>query len=448
MLLSEEYINESSRAYSIYTCESRAIPKAADGLKDAQRKALWLIRNKAEKMKTVSLAGELLRSGLYHHGDKPAADAISGLAATFQNNIPLLDGKGTFGSRVNPAAIGAPRYTYVKRSKAAQEIIFHDLDIVPQTENYDGSALEPLHFLPIVPVALLNGISGIAVGYSTEILPHSLSDLIDACLQVLEGKKVKKLNPSYDKFDVGIKNTGGNSWEFLGKIVKEDSSTAKILELPIGITLEKFKKKLDQLEDEGTIKGYTDNTTDEISIEIKFKRGEIKDVTEEELIELLKLKSKKTERITLVGWDNDGIIQYDTPEELVKDFVEWRIKWYTTRYERLLKNATNDLQYHQAIETCFEAEIYNYIGECESREQALELFSKITEDHGLESEKVKKIASVPLYFWNIQNREENKAKIEELQDHIQEYERILGSDSEIKNIYIQELKNLKSKKPQ
>ena len=119
------YILDTSREYSVYVCENRAIPKVADGLKDGPRKALWLMRNKSEKIKTVSMSGEMISSGLYLHGDASASGAISMLAAPYCNNIPLIEGIGAFGTRVAPVeGIGAPRYTYVKKNKAADMLLY------------------------------------------------------------------------------------------------------------------------------------------------------------------------------------------------------------------------------------------------------------------------------------------------------------------------------------
>jgi len=167
-----DYIKDTSRDYSIYVCEQRAIPNVSDGLKDSQRKALWTIRNKSEKIKTISLAGEMISGGLYLAGDTSAAMAISMLAAPYVNNVTLLDGIGAFGTRVAPVeGIGAPRYTYVKKNKSSDMLLYKDLDIVPVKDNYDGSTKQPEHFLPLIPLVLLNGVSGIAVGWSTDILP-------------------------------------------------------------------------------------------------------------------------------------------------------------------------------------------------------------------------------------------------------------------------------------
>ena len=174
------FIKDSSREYSIYVCQSRGIPSISDGLKDAQRKALDVIKPIGDKIKTISLAGLMISSNRYLHGDAAACDTISLMAAPYCNNVPLLSGIGAFGTRVGPDDWGAPRYTYVKKNSFTESLVFQDYDIVPMKENYDGSVLEPRHFLPLIPLVLLNGVSGIAVGWSTEILPHSLSGLIDA----------------------------------------------------------------------------------------------------------------------------------------------------------------------------------------------------------------------------------------------------------------------------
>jgi DNA topoisomerase-2 len=83
-----EYIKSTSRDYSIYVCQSRGIPSICDGLKDAQRKALFVIKPKTDKIKTISLAGELISSNIYLHGDASAAETLSLMAATYCNNVP------------------------------------------------------------------------------------------------------------------------------------------------------------------------------------------------------------------------------------------------------------------------------------------------------------------------------------------------------------------------
>lgn len=440
---SSNYILDTSREYSIYVCENRAIPKVADGLKDAQRKALWLIRNKGEKIKTVSLAGEMISSGLYLHGDASAAGAISMLAAPYCNNVPLLEGTGSFGTRIAPVeGIGAPRYTYVRRGKSAQELMFPDLDIVPLRENYDGSTLEPVHFLPLIPTVLLNGVSGIAVAWSTEILPRSLKDLIAGCQAVLKGSKVKTLVPSYDYLRVQVQHLEGNSWEFAGRCEIVDSSTIKVNELPPDLTLEKFKARLNTLEDDGKINGYTDRSTEFIDITIKMPRGSVKGWTEAGAADYLKLKQKKTERIVVVDWNGSSIRQYDSAESLLRGFVDWRLGWYTTRYEFMRNEDDYELVYWKAVKACFDDKLPARLSKKKDKQDLQEDVRKITGTLSLDSKQLDKIVSLPTFRWAQDAYADVLAHIARLEANIQDYTDILGDPARIRAIYSEELEAL------
>ena len=442
---SSEYILETSREYSIYVNEHRAIPKVSDGLKDAQRKALWLISKRNEKIKTVSLSGMMIASGLYLHGDASASDTISLLAAPFTNNIPLLEGEGTFGTRVAPVeGIAAPRYTYVKRGKAAERLMFLDLDIVPMKENYDGSTMEPVSFLPIVPMVLLNSISGIAVGWSTEILPRTLTDLIKATVQAIDGKKVTTLVPSYDYLTVDVNNLGDNAWEFIGKATVIDATTVHISELPPNLTVDNFIKRLITMEDDGKIRDFEDNSTDHIDIRVKFKRGVIKKWSDSKVIAFFKLKSKKTERIVVINWDNKSIHQYESAELLVKDFVEWRFGYYVLRYQKLLDDTKYELAFWLAIKACFDNQLPSKLpklNDKKSVEDAIDSFAV-----GVDEKQLDRIASLPTYRWTKEAYTQCKEKIKELKVDKKEYARLLKNPNDIKEIYKQEVLALKKEK--
>lgn len=444
---SSTYILDTSRDYSIYVCENRAIPKVADGLKDAQRKALWLIKGKADKIKTVSLAGEMISSGLYLHGDQSAAGSISMLAAPFCNNVCYLDGIGAFGTRVAPVeGIGAPRYTYVKRGKAAMELMFPDMSIVPLKENYDGSTMEPIHFLPLIPTVLLNGVSGIAVGWSTEILPRSLKTIIDSTIKVLEGQKIKRLPPAYDSYKVSVKHLEDNTWEFTGRVEKIDASTAKVTELPPDLTLEKFKDRLNTLEDEGKINGYVDRSTKVIDVTIKFARGQIKNMSEASLIDYLKLKQKKTERIVVIDWNNTAIRQYDSAEKLVQDFVAWRLKRYVTRYEHMQAVDDYELRFWKAVKLCFEDKLPARLESKKDRQGIESDVRTITTSLNLDDKQVDRLVTLPTYRWARDGLDHAKAKIKELEANIKEYKAILKDPERRRSIYLEELQALSKAK--
>lgn len=432
---------DTAREYSIYVCEQRAIPQLSDGLKSSQRKMLWTIRSKKEKIKTISLAGESISEGFYVHGDQSAAQTISLLAAPYVNNVPLLTGIGAFGSLIDPYSFGAPRYTYVKKNLFTQKILYPDLDIVPLTENYDGSNLEPKHFLPIIPIVLLNGISGIAVGWSTEILPRSLNDLIDAVISAIKNEKIKEPEPRYTYLDIKYKRLDKNVWEFIGKVEKKDNSTIIVKSLPPELTLEKFKERLDSLEEEGKIQDYTDDSTESINITIKFKRGSICDWDEEKIIDFLKLRTRKTERIIVIDFDGNSIKHYDDVCLLIKDWVQWRLGFYKKRYQKLLKECEDELEYWLGLKNCFENNFLKNIQNCKNKKEILEIAKKTTGD--ISEKNLEKIVNLPTYKWNEEFYNEVLDNIRNLCEKILEYKSILESDEKIRNIFSEEVVNLK-----
>lgn len=444
---SSNYILDTSREYSIYVCESRAIPKVADGLKDAQRKALWLVKSRSDKIKTVSLAGEMISSGLYLHGDASAAGAISMLAAPYVNNVPLLDGIGSFGTRVAPVdGIGAPRYTYVKRGKAALELMFPDMDIVPTKENYDGSTIEPQHFLPLIPTVLLNGVSGIAVGWSTEILPRSFKSLVQATLDVLDGKKLKRISPSYELYNVGVKHLEENSWEFSGKAEILDTSTIKITELPPELTLEKFKERLNTFEDDNKISTYTDRSTDTIDITIKMGRGAVKGWDEAKAIEYFKLKQKKSERIVVIDWNGKAIRQYENAEKVIEDFVAWRLGWYATRYQNKVDKDSYELGFWEGVKLCFDDKLPARLGTIADRATLDADVQSVTAKLKLDDKRIDRIVNLPAHRWTKDAYKQVLDRIKELKANIKEYNRILKDPEARKSLYREEVEALKKAK--
>lgn len=444
---SSNYIDKSSKEYSIYVCETRSIPKLSDGLKDGQRKALWLMRNKQSEMKTAALTGTLLAEELYYHGDVSASDTISKLAAPFLNNIPLLEGRGAFGSKLYPDAFGAARYTYVKRSKAAQDILYTDIELVPMMDNYDGSNQSPSTFLPLIPTVLLNGVSGIAVGWSTEILSYGCRDIIDNCISALNNKKLSKMIPKFSGYNVSVEQVPEteNSWIVKGKVIIKDSSTCEIVEIPRDIKIDKFREFLDKLEDEDKINSYTDKSSDNISIIVQFRRGSLKDVTEEQLIDFFKLRSRVTERIVVLNWDGKSIKSYDSPENVIKDFIEWRLQWFSVRYNRLREIAINNLNYEYALKNCFDNQFPAMLPEFQNKKEAMMFVEAITTGMNIDDTQIEKIVSMPGYKWTKDSERENKEAIINLKKEISEYDKLLGDSSLLRKVYVDELTTLKEK---
>lgn len=437
-----DFINTSSKDYAIYTAQNRAIPSSCDGLKDGQRKMLWMMRNKSEKVKTISLSGAAIQEGIFLHGDVSASDTISRLAAPYLNNVCLFEGLGAFGTRVSPDGWGAPRYTYVKKSKAAEALLYTDLDIVPLKPNYDGSVMEPANFLPLIPLTLLNGVSGIAVGWSTEILPHALKDLVAATIAAIDHKPIPKLMPTYSYLNTSVRGLGDNAYEFTGAVTMDSTTSIKVTELPPDLTLEKFKVRLNAMEENGEIHTYVDRSTKLIDVEVRFKRGVIDGWTEQQAIDFLKLKSKTTQRIVVLDFNNSGIKQYDKAEELVQAFVEWRIKWFTTRYTKLRDGLIRELNFACGIQACLKGGLPKWLPTAQNKSDVSDQVRKLTAKINLEDDQIERIVSLPTYRWAKDAIEKVEGEIAELGEKIVEYETILADPKKIRNIYKAEVSAL------
>jgi DNA gyrase/topoisomerase IV subunit A len=448
MIKASKYLLDTSREYAIYTCDTRGIPSVIDGLKTSQRIALWLLRNKAEKVKTVGLAGQMAAEKLYVHGDASAHGAINLLAAPFKNNVPLIEGLGEFGSRIKPDGIGAPRYTEVRRSKAAESFLYSDLPNVPMKKNYDGSNMEPQHFLPLIPTVLLNGVIGVAVGFSTNILPRSLKEVVQATLDVVKGKKPKKIIPAWSAYDVSVKEIGPNQYEIRGKAEIENTSTIKVTELPPGLSLDDFRKRLIKMEDDDLISDFEDHSAETINIEVRCKRGSLKGWTEQKAIDFLKLKEKVTERIVVLDWNLTGIRVYDDPLELVKDFVQFRLGIYVERYKRLLDEANYDLVYWKLLKALFENGFTKKLGTFKNKAavvaevQAGAKKAKLKPDES----QIDRATGLPTYRWTVEFKAEVEKRIAEIEANIIEYKLNLDKPERIKAIYAAELEEVKKLK--
>ncbi|OPA78077.1 DNA gyrase subunit A [Campylobacter pinnipediorum subsp. pinnipediorum] len=190
----EDSIKASYLDYSMSVIIGRALPDARDGLKPVHRRILYAmhklgVRSSAKYVKSARIVGDVI--GKYHpHGDTAVYDALVRMAQSFSMRYPSVDGQGNFGS-IDGDSAAAMRYTEAKMTKLSEDILSdiekETVDFIP---NYDGSEIEPDVLPSRIPNLLLNGSSGIAVGMATNIPPHSLDELIDGLLLVLDNKDI------------------------------------------------------------------------------------------------------------------------------------------------------------------------------------------------------------------------------------------------------------------
>ena len=188
-----EFASRAYLAYAMSVVKGRALPSVEDGQKPVQRRILFTMREMGNRSdsphkKSARIVGDVI--GKYHpHGDVAVYEAAVRMAQDFTLRYPLIDGQGNFGSRDgdSPAAY---RYTEVRLTTFAEHVLLSELDrgTVDFIDNYDGSMREPKLLPARLPVMLLNGASGIAVGMATEIPPHNLKEVAEACAQTLENE--------------------------------------------------------------------------------------------------------------------------------------------------------------------------------------------------------------------------------------------------------------------
>jgi DNA topoisomerase-2 len=342
-----EFLSSEYKEFAMYVIEGRAIPSVIDGFKPTQRKIIHISnqtwKTGSEKtLKVFQLSGKVASDCYYHHGDASLSNAIITMAQRFKNNAPLLEEDGQFGSLRSPQA-GAPRYIGTKLSENFK-LIYKDFELLEYKEE-EGESIEPKYFLPIVPAVLLNGSSGIAVGFASNVLNRDIKSIIDACVKVLAGKEPGEVKPSLNGFNGEFIQDKENNkrWIIRGKYDKVNTTTVKITELPPSMTYEKYEDILDKLVDDKVIVTYDDNCKDNIDYTIKFTRSDLEKLDEEKLIKLLKLEESSTEIFSTL--DEFGkLMIFENTSDIIKYFVDFRLKYYHKRKQFLLDKMNRELK--------------------------------------------------------------------------------------------------------
>ena len=190
----KDYAEESYLNYSMYVILDRALPNIGDGMKPVQRRILYAMSelglNAGSKYKkSARTVGDVI--GKFHpHGDSAAYEAMVLMAQNFSFRYPLVDGQGNWGTQDDPKSFAAMRYTE-SRLTAYANLLLEEIKLgtVDWQPNFDGSLSEPIILPSKVPNILLNGTTGIAVGMATDIPSHNISEVIDACIFLLDNPK-------------------------------------------------------------------------------------------------------------------------------------------------------------------------------------------------------------------------------------------------------------------
>src|SRR6188474_2976070 len=275
-------MDHSFLQYASYVIRDRAIPNLADGLKPVQRRILWSLHEKDDGrfIKVATISGHCAQ---YHpHGEVAISDAL----VVLTNKRYLIEGQGNFGNIFTGDPAAAPRYIEVRLTELARNEIFND-ELTEFVPSYDGRNKEPVALPAKLPLTLMLGTEGIAVGLSARILPHNFPELLAAQIAILKKENFKCLPdfPTGGLMDAREYADGKGSIKVRAKIKAKDDSTIAIKELPPGTTTDSLMGSIEDASHKGKIKvkSVNDFTSEEVEIEVKAPSG----VSAEQLIDAL-----------------------------------------------------------------------------------------------------------------------------------------------------------------
>ncbi|MEN8135793.1 MAG: DNA topoisomerase IV subunit A [Thermodesulfobacteriota bacterium] len=258
--------------YTSYVIRERAIPDISDGLKPVQRRILQTLHNMDDGRfhKVANVVGDCMK--LHPHGDASIFAALVNLA----NKEFLIERQGNFGNIFTGDKASAARYIECRLTPLARATMFNR-DLTDFTDSYDGRMLEPITLPAKLPMLLMLGAEGIAVGMATKIMPHNFQELLAAQKQILLGEDVE-IYPDFPKgglVDVSGYNQGNGKIKCRARIEEKDEKTITISEIPHSTTTESLIESVEKAARAGKIKimSINDYTAENVEIEIKLARG-------------------------------------------------------------------------------------------------------------------------------------------------------------------------------
>lgn len=435
-LMQDHYIR-----YASYVILDRAIPSVIDGLKPVQRRILETLFSidDGKLHKVANVVGQTM--ALHPHGDNAIADALINLA----NKDYLLDKQGNFGNPYTGDPAAASRYIETRLSPLAKETLFNPA-ITPTHDSYDGRQQEPYWLPAKIPLTLMLGAEGIAVGMSTRILPHNFNDLLESEIAILEGNEFELL-PDFALggiMDASEYEKGRGKVTLRASIEELNPKTVVIREICHGTTTESVIRSIDEAAKKGKIKieSINDYTAEKVEIEVNLPRGHYA----KELIDALYHYTDC--EVTLHS--SPLVIRDDRPwlatvDEVLRLHVEL-LKGYLKAELEIERDALEAKIFAKSLEEIFiENRIYKKLETVKSADKVFEAVDK-----GLQpflknlsreptKEEIEKLLTLPIRRISLFDLEKNRKEIGELEKKLRAVERHLKNIKQYTIKYIRGL---------
>jgi len=408
--------------YASYVIRDRAIPELDDGLKPVQRRILFSLHENDDG-KFIKVANIVGYSMQFHpHGDASIGDALVSLT----NRQYLIEGQGNFGNVLTGDPAAASRYIECRLTELARSEVFND-ELTDLVLSYDGRKEEPVCLPVKIPLLLMLGADGIAVGISTRILPHNFNELIEAQVAILNKQSFTVL-PDFQQggvMDASQYDSGRGQVQVRALVEKKDANTLVIRELPYGTTTDSVIASIEDAARRGKVKvsSINDYTAEKVEIEVKLQADENPDRAVEALYAFSQCQVQLSSHIV--------VIRNNKPVEMTVDEV---LRHNTERLLHLLrkelmleqKHLNDDLQRRMLVHLFVEHRIYKKIEECRTQEAVeaavlggLAPFrDKLTRD--ITAKDLEMLLEIPVRRISLFDLEKNRREIEQVRGNLAE----------------------------
>ncbi|GAB5354226.1 hypothetical protein AAMO2058_000101500 [Amorphochlora amoebiformis] len=345
----KDFVNKELILFSMES-NCRAIPSLVDGLKPGQRKIMYSCfkRNLTKEIKVAQLAGYVSEHSAYHHGEASLTSTIVKMAQNYvgSNNINLLMPNGQFGTRYEGGSDAAsPRYIFTKLSAVTRTIFCPNDDNILDYLFEDGQKVEPMYYVPILPMVLVNGAAGMGTGWSTNIPNYDPREICENIRRMMNGKEPEEMSPWYKGFVGDISKKKTNTYNVSGVVEKITDTKLKITELPVGCWTQKYRILLEDWISKGYVKNFRENHTDNtVSFTVDMTEEKITSVERTGLKKFMKLNSSLSTSNIVLFDSNGQLHRYNSPEDILKEFYDVRMDFYEKRKEYLVETLSNEVK--------------------------------------------------------------------------------------------------------
>ncbi|NDA67880.1 MAG: DNA topoisomerase IV subunit A, partial [Verrucomicrobia bacterium] len=350
--------------YASYVIRDRAIPNLEDGLKPVQRRILWTLHRSDDGrfVKVANIVGDCMK---YHpHGDASIGDALVVLA----NKRYLIEGQGNFGNIFTGDPAAAPRYIECRLTELARTEVFND-EITQFVPSYDGRNKEPVMLPSKLPLTLMLGAEGIAVGLSCKILPHNFPELLEAQICILKKLPFRCLPdfPTGGQMDARDYQDGKGSVKVRAKIKEKDESTVVIKELPPGTTTESLTNSIEDAVAKGKlkVKSINDFTSEDVEIEIKAPNGVSAQQLTDALFAFTDCEVTINSRITVIRQQRPVEL---TVSEVLRENTDQLVRLLQQELELKQRQLQDELHFRTLERIFIEERIYKAIEKCKTND--------------------------------------------------------------------------------